>query len=169
MTKGRLNRVLARILIGEIALVVLFIACEVGMRHLPPDGLTFIEVKITQPISATGQEGAATRTLDYSITYDSRRQATIDAWYDALNGGQGIGGPFLHCNGGPPDGPYYDHTFTFTWHGIPVESATDEASPCPAWLLSSGGIPDYWHFRRLWTNPMQAPDAPPLPSPPPLR
>jgi hypothetical protein len=169
MTKGRLNRVLARVLIGEIALVALFVACEVGMRHLPPDGLTFTEVKITQGVDAHGQELPARRTLDYTITYDSRRQATINTWYTALNDGQDIGGPFLHCNGEPPVGPYYDHTFTFTWHGISVESATDEASACPAWLLSSGGIPDYWHFRWLWTNPMQAPNAPPLPSPPLIR
>lgn len=168
MTKSRLNRVLARVLIGEIALVALFVAFEVVIRHLPPDGLTFTEVKITlQPISATGQQGPATRALDYSISYDARQQATINTWYDALNGGQDIGGPFLHCTTLP--GPEYDHTFTFTWHGIPIESATDQASLCGDWLLSSGGIPDYWHFRWLWTNPKQAPDAPPLPSPPPTR
>ena len=166
MKHRRLNRVLARVLIGEIALVVLIIACEVDMRHLPPDGLTFTEVKIVQGVDAHGQELPAIRTLDYTITYDSRRQATIDAWYHALNHGQDLG-LWPHCP--PPLGPNYEHTFTFTWHGIPIESATDEAQPCGDWLLSSGGITDYWHFRWLWTNPMQAPDAPPLPSPPPIR
>lgn len=166
MTKGRLNRVLARVLIGEIALVALFVACEVGMRHLAPDGLTFTEVKIVQGVDAQGQELPTRRTPDYTVTYDARRQATINAWYTALNHGQDLGF-WPHCP--PPLGPTYEHTFTFTWHSIPIESATDEASLCGEWLLSSGGIPDYWHFRWLWTNPKQAPNAPPLPSPPPIR
>jgi hypothetical protein len=166
--RPRLRRLLKYILTGTVALVVLCGLFEFAIRHVPPDGLTFTTVQITQVVNASGQEPPAMRTLDYSVTYDSRRQATISTWYHALNQGQDIG--FLPpCNGGPPNGPYYEHTFTFTWHGIPVESATDEARPCGEWLLSSGGLPDLWHFRFLWTTPMQAPNAPPLPPAPPVR
>lgn len=163
----RARRLLAPLPLTLIAVLALFAAFEVVIRHVPPDGLTFTEVKISQPISPSGKEAPATRALDYSITYDSRRQATIDTWYTALNHGQDLGfAP--HCNGGPPSGPFYDRTFTFTWHGIAIESA-DTDSPCGEWLLSSGGIPDFWQYRSLWTDPRQTPDAPPLPSPPPIR
>ncbi|MGH2503389.1 MAG: hypothetical protein ACRDID_12865 [Ktedonobacterales bacterium] len=167
MRRRRAHRLLARLSLSLIALLALFIAFEVVIRHMPPDGLTYTEVKISQPISPSGKEAPATRALDYSIAYDSRRQATIDTWYNALNRGQDIGS-FPHCNGGPPNGPFYERTFTFTWRGIAVESAT-AGSPCGEWLLSSGGIPDFWQYRSLWTDPRQAPDAPPLPSPPPTR
>lgn len=104
------------------AVLALFVLFEVGIRHVPPDGMT---------VTTMGYSGA-TYTLFYTAPKD---QQTISETYATLHAAPAVS-PFAHYNCALGPSPY---SVAFTWHGIPVE----------VWFTGScvvsdtaGGIPD---------------------------
>ena len=121
-----------------LALIVLF---EVGIRHVPPDGMTVTEL---------GYASDSTYTVAYSYTAPQDQQ-TIGATNASLNTAPTvIGGIFAHYNCALTPPPY-PTSIAFSWHGIPLET----------WYTGScvvgdtaGGIPDF-----LWTGHYWQPDG----------
>jgi hypothetical protein len=89
-----------------LALIVLF---EVGIRRMPPDGMTVMELWYA---------GGSTYTLTYSYTAPMDQQ-TISATYASLNTAPTVtGGIFAHVNCALTPPPY-PTSIAFTWHGVP--------------------------------------------------
>lgn len=149
----RIRRILRRLgLLG--VLLALFVAFEVGIRHVPPDGMT---VAYEHNPSSNGPTHAT-----YSAPQD---QQTINAYYETLNNAL-VYHSFRPTYIDPP--PYLDGCypathpqFTFTWHGIPVESWSGYCSV----VENAGGISDALMFTyHFWTPPPFG-AVPPPPAP----
>lgn len=136
---GRLMRTLRGV---ALIAVLLFVVFEVGIRHVPPDGMTVTEV---------GYPGVMS-TYAYSFTAPKDQQ-TIDDIYAAYNRAPVWSAWDRHGCVMTQDPPLV----VFTWHGIPVESWTLAA----CWHVeSAGGISDGLVVQHL------LPDKSPPPPPP---
>jgi hypothetical protein len=124
-----------------LALIILF---EVGIRHVPPDGMTVTEV---------GYAGSAPFTLSYSYTAPKDQQ-TIGDIYAAFNRAPVWTAWTVHGCVMTQD----PSSVVFTWHGVPVESWT--LAGC-VYDESAGGISDALFVQHL------LPDIT-MPLPPPI-
>ncbi len=121
---GRTRRArLLRSMIDALALLALF---EVGVRQIPPDGLTYTE-----------KDSAGHVTF----TYTTGQQDLVGRWGAYVNG-EPSNGALPTCSLPAIPAPPIYRTYTFTWRGIPVESATSGPDNCHHFILSSGGLPD---------------------------
>ncbi|HEX8730448.1 MAG TPA: hypothetical protein VF725_00200 [Ktedonobacterales bacterium] len=140
----RLTRALACILL-------LFLFFEIGIRFIPPNGMTYTRVDLSGKLAKT---------------FRSTDPQTVDSWHARLTGFNWIWTPevinnsFVHCGsilGYQPGTSDY----TFTYDGIPVESFTgDDQATCGTMLESAGGIPNL-----LWEYADYTPIWEPLPLP----
>lgn len=127
--------------------VLLFVVFEVGIRHVPPDGMT-----------ATGVGYSGGTPYTFSYTYAAPKdQQTIGATYAALNAAPAFNSLFTFYNCPLTPTPY-PTSIAFTWHGIPVE--TWSTGSCVVGD-TAGGIPDFLLIGHSWL-----PDGP-LPPPAP--
>ncbi len=131
--RGFLTR--RRALAVVIALVVVFVAFEVGVRLLPPDAVQYtiqtvnpngpgstVSGAITDPATVARWRAAMTARPRMSL-----KDSYIARW-------QGAGCSF---------GTYSFATYIFTWHGLPVEVVSPGPSCAGGYQVSSGGIPDW--------------------------
>lgn len=140
-----------RIRLGLAILVLaalVFIAFELGIRHVPPDGMT---VTLLSPHGYL-MDGPP---LMYTAPKD---QQTIDAYYSGLNAAP-VESSQASANYALYQGCYPNMypQITFTWHGIPVESwiSQDSASICE-YVENSGGLSEHLTGTfHLWM-PVQA-------------
>lgn len=149
-TRSRRTGLIARrIILGAI---IAFLVFEVGIRFIPADGMSYVAE------NASGQ---------VIYTYSTSDQAVISSWQNALNTAPQSVGLLPDC-GWSANPVYVYHTYTFTWHGIPVESAwvnqggklfdiAADGSECSVYILSSGGLPNI--FTR--SAPQQDPPVEP--------
>jgi hypothetical protein len=131
------RRVLALIAV----LVVAFVAFEVGVRLLQPDAVSYQIERFPNPYStgSGGQYSAVSGTIT--------DPATVARWRAAMTAkpAEPIANSYLrswwqdiYCIG-----PTFA-TYTFTWHGLPVEVVSDAPAACGESLqISRGGIPDW--------------------------
>lgn len=113
--------------LGVVLLLLLFLLFEVGIRHVPPDGMT---VTYAYKYSASAVIG----TRPYTAPKD---QQTIRDAFAAFNAARVVRvplGQYAGCALTP-----YPSLVVFTWHGVPVEAWTLEG----CWYAeSAGGISD---------------------------
>jgi hypothetical protein len=113
-------KVVRRIIIGAI---ITFLIFEVGIRFVPADGLSYTAYQDGQLV----------------YTYSTSDQSVITSWQNALNSNQAPA-VAVNCSHGLDPNPIY-RTWMFTWHSIPVETATNNPTEC-GYGLSSGGLPN---------------------------
>lgn len=146
-TDPRRTLVVRRIILAAISVFLIF---EIGIRFVPADGMTD---------TATDKSGRV--VYQYSTT----NQAVVSSWQGALNTAPRRAGLDTSCILPEPVN-WVAHTYTFTWRGIPVESAWSNSggsllfwmrddTACPAYIMSNGGIPDIF----LRSTPQQEPPA----------
>jgi hypothetical protein len=123
-----------------LIVALLFVIFEVGIRNVPPDGMTVTYDAPNPP------------TYTYAAPQD---QGIINDYYSTLNTAP-MESPFVHINGcSPIEYPQ----FVFTWHDIPVESWSGGC----VYTESAGGVSDIFLLRfHLW-NPGYGPLPPPAP------
>ena len=142
---GRLVRVLRGV---ALVAVLLFVVFEVGIRHVPPDGMT---------ATGVGYSGGSPYTFAYSYTAPKDQQ-TIGATYKALNAAPAFNYLFTPypCPRFPTSHP---SSIAFTWHGIPLE--TWSTGNC---IISdnAGGISDAFLLTGHYWLPV-VPLPPPAP------
>lgn len=138
------HRLRSRILVGVLALLILVALFEVGIRFVQPDALRFVETD------------TAGRIL---IVVNVTDPAQVAGWYRYVNNERSLGVGGL-CNmplGTTPE----TFSFTFTWHGVPVESLSGGyANVCGYYKMSAGGIPNPFDTYFL-TNPFDHGKTPP--------
>lgn len=139
--------------------LALFVLFEVGIRHMPPDGMTYTLYDtplfdsqfhpLTTPVTTA-------RTQVYTASHD---QHVITKYLTALYHGNetpsSVVDPFFRC-GDALSLDKYQEEFVFTWHGIPVQSWNE--TDC-GFMQSSGGIPNI--FRVSFIGPPSTPLPPP--------
>jgi len=133
-------------------LVAVFTLFEVGIRNVPPDGMTY-RMYDTREFDRYGHAVAHTTTRSYTLTFAAPRdQQVINMYLQTLNDRHGEVpsswvSPAYHC-GQTLSLDKYQFEFVFTWHGIPVQSWYD--ADC-GFLQSSGGIPNIFvdHYPGL--------------------
>ena len=125
-----------------VAVLVLIVLFEVGIRHVPPDGMT-----VTYTCSACGAPYVGTRA--YSAHAD---QQAIEDWYTSFNDASVVSAWRLSGCTLTMD----PSSVVFTWHGIPVEAWTLEGC---RYAESAGGMSDALVVQHL------VPIAVPPPSP----
>lgn len=132
-----------RWLVFVVALALLFVAFEMGIRLITPDAvestITFVPCKVqslcttTMPLSRSGR------------TTDPRTIAMYQALLAPPNESKSLVASYLATWGGATCAPLTTYTVTlrFTWHGIPVEAASPGPGCDNGWSqVSSGGLPD---------------------------
>jgi hypothetical protein len=132
------------------AAIIVLLIFEVGIRFVPADGMTYV---------------VATKSGQVVYQYSTANQKVVSSWQNALNTSPRTFGLLIEgCI--PPPGTWESRTYTFTWHGIPVESAWNNfggdpfywastGDGCPVYIMSNGGIPDIF----LRSVPQQDPPA----------
>jgi hypothetical protein len=128
--RGRRLRFWLAILAIFALVLILF---EVGIRHVPPDGMT---------VTLLSPDGRSGGPWMYATPKD---QQTIDAYYTGLNAAP-VKSSQVSANYALFHGCYptaYPQ-ITFTWHSIPIESWTsqDSISIC-AYIEDSGGLSEH--------------------------
>jgi len=115
-----------------VALIVLFVAFEIGVRLLPPDAVHYT----TQVVAPTGQVFSSTSG---TIT-DPAMVAHYRAAMTARPSGKYVWQTWrqVSCGGFDP----YSATYTFLWHGLPIEVVTRASRCADTYEISSGGFPD---------------------------
>ncbi|HEU5342886.1 MAG TPA: hypothetical protein VFU60_00940 [Ktedonobacterales bacterium] len=113
-------------------LVALFILFEVGIRHVPPDGMTVTYTYSQLDPNCSNCVDSVFGTGRYTSPQD---QPTIDSYYAAFNRAPVRPAWFFHhCT------MYSDPVaVVFTWRGIPVESWTIQGCD---YFESAGGVSD---------------------------
>lgn len=132
---------------GALILLVLFLLFEVGIRHVPPDGMTVTGIGYSE-VGYPDSFGT-TRTFTSSYT-EPKDQQTINDLYASLNAAPAFFSPIFFSQ---PVNVHcallwlpYPTSIAFTWHGIPLE--TWFTSGCVV-RDTAGGIPDVF-TRHLW-------------------
>lgn len=129
-------------------LFAVFILFEVGIRHVPPDGMTVTEI---------GYAGGSSETSSYTYAAPKDQQ-TISATYVALHNAPAIVMPiFSHYNCALTPPPY-PTSIAFTWHGIPLE--TWSTGSCVVGD-TAGGVPGFLLTGYYWQ--LNGPFPPPAP------
>lgn len=120
-------------------LVVVFATFEVGVRLLPPDAVQVSarEYYADRPV----RDGVFGGTFTDPVTV-ARWRAAMTAKPDGLL----INSYVAQWQGATCRGRYVVATYTFTWHGLPVEVISTEPSCAGSYQVSSGGIPDWYTY-----------------------
>lgn len=120
--------------------LLLFILFEIGIRFIPPNGMTYTWDHPTSGIPIFQKSSTNPKTVAY--------------WYQYTNNGK-TPVYMATCNGRPPvPGPSEQMTFTFTFYGVPIESfSNDDANDCPWYGQSAGGLPDLFDEYAIVQNP----------------
>lgn len=146
---ARLWRLMLRLGVGVSILLALLLLFEVGIRHVPPDGMI------------VAYEYGPTPSGPMRATYAAPQdQQIINAYYAALNDAPAYHSLQPNYVQTTRDGCYLSTypQFTFTWHGIPLESWSGYC----AVVENAGGIPDDLMFTyHLWTPPTSGAMPPP--------
>ena len=117
------------------ALALAFLAFEVGVRLLPPDAVQYT----IQTINPIGPDTAMNGTISDPATVARWRAAMTERPDGAITSSylarwQGVGCSY---------GSITFATYSYTWHGLPVEVVSPGPS-CPGgYQVSSGGILDW--------------------------
>lgn len=121
----RSRRLLLRPGQGALVLLALFIAFEVGSRHVPPDGMTV-------------KYGCGVPNRPMCIYTSPKDQQAINDYYAAFNRAPvRLNLPEPVINGCFNEDASY---VVFTWHGMPVESWTYDG--CEEYIENAGGVSD---------------------------
>lgn len=118
------------------ALLALFVAFEVGVRLIEPDAVTY-DIQTIEPAGPPGPH------LHGEVT----DPATIARWRAAITAHSGD--TILHAyeerwqSAGCANGTEFVVTYTFTWHGLPVEDVTNGPSCAGGYEVSHGGLPNW--------------------------
>lgn len=155
---GQLRRRVGRLVRAPrgvaLMVVLLFLIFEVGIRHVPPDGMTVTGIEDSE----VGYPDTFGTTVAFTASYTAPEdQQTINDFYASLNAAPAyfspVSHPIVNCALTPLP---YATSITFTWHGMPLET----------WFTSScvvgdtaGGIPDVLTY-RLWGPQTLPPPAP---------
>jgi hypothetical protein len=119
-------------LLGVGFVVLLLVGFEVGIRHVPPDG-----VQVTTTSSESG------RTLSTQEITNARTVAEFYARLNSLPLDQRFVDPKTCPLRYLPT--LENYTVRFTRWGLPVVVATWDSLQCiPTWEFSSGGLPGAW-------------------------
>ncbi len=132
---ARAKRRVPRRLIVALTLLALLVAFEVGVRVIQPDTLTYTA---NVPTSWPDYQ------YEHRVITDPR---AVAGWYAAVNAHPHplfqvnvLSSIFIHCNGLIFADESYQ--FAFTWHGLPLETASTTETSCgPILWLTSGGLP----------------------------
>ncbi len=138
MIRGVLAR--HRALVGIAALVVVFAAFEVGVRLLPPDAMQYT----VETVNPAGPGAAVSGTITGSVMV-ARWRAAMTAKPDELLIASYLAAAGAACAGGT----YSVATYTFTWHGLPVEVvSTGPKGACgpDEFQVWRGVIPDWYTY-----------------------
>lgn len=141
-----------------LIVALLFVIFEVGIRHVPPDGMRVSYETGTLVPSSDGS--FRPRFTHTTYTYTSPRdQQTINATYTSLNNGRAYNRLFDHFNCALTPAPI-PSSIEFTWHGVLLE--TWWPSGCTV-SENAGGIDDALGLTfHYWMPPS---DGIPLPAP----
>lgn len=117
------------------ALVVFFAVFEVGVRLMPPDAVQYT----IQTINPAGPGTTVSGTITDPVTVARWRAAMTERPDGAIASSylarwQGVGCSY---------GTITIATYTFTWHGLPVEVVSPGPSCLGGYQVSSGGILDW--------------------------
>ena len=114
-----------------LLLVVAFVAFEVGVRLVTPDAVRYTAVDqfhgtVYSSTSGTITDPATVAQWQADMTANPSGKYVWQGWHST-------------CAGTDP----YSYTYTFLWHGLPVEVVT-QAPFCAGGLyqISSGGVTD---------------------------
>ena len=110
--------------------VALVAALEISVRQITPDELQYSVVQTTFGHT------------DFSFSRTITDPATVARWRAAMTAtpsGQYIWQTGGACAGGVT---FYNISYTFLWHGLPVETVDLLPSCAQRFEVSSGGIPD---------------------------
>jgi len=114
-----------------LALIVLFAAFEIGVRLLPPDEVQYTAVAqfdgtVISSTSGTITDPATVARYRAAMTATPSGKFVWQGWHST-------------CAGTDP----FSYTYTFLWHGLPVE-VVSQAPFCTGnqYQISSGGITD---------------------------
>jgi hypothetical protein len=134
---ARHRRLLLRLGQGALALLALFLLFEVGIRHVPPDGMVVSFQDSTLVPQSDGSYVPKAILTTYTYTEPKDQQA-IGETYASLNDTSPFNSITTHVNCAltPPPWP---SSITFTWHGIVLETWTIEGC---AVSDNAGGISD---------------------------
>lgn len=126
-----------RIIVLLCSVLLLFILFEIGIRFLPPNGMTYTSVD-----TASGVVG-------YSVS--STDAKTVAYWYRYTNNAKQLAGFLGRRCSAPAMYVSKTNTFTFTLYGIPIESFSGEdANVCYQYVQSAGGLPNI--FTQYWIS-----------------
>ncbi len=144
---ARYRRLPLRWDIGVGIVLALFIMFEVGIRHVPPDGMTVTEI-----------DYAGGDPFTYSYTYTAPKdQQTIGETYAALNTAPAFNYLITRYNC-PLNSPPYPSSIEFTWHGIPLE--TWSTTSCTISDTAGGVSDDFLLTLHFWLSDRLPPPAP---------
>lgn len=134
-----------RVRLVALVILALFVAFEVGIRLVQPNGMTFAEYD---------SSGRALTMLRYD------QPQMVGGWYTYVNNERSLG--FAAPCSFPLTYSPETFVFTFTWYGIPVETLSGQnANICAQYKRSAGGIPDLFNTYFL-TNPNARSTPPPV-------
>jgi len=76
-----------------LIVALLFVIFEVGIRHVPPDGMTYTQYDVRDHWDASGHQLASTSTITSTTFTAANDQQVIDTYYHGLNDGERHDGP----------------------------------------------------------------------------
>lgn len=149
-TPARAKSRMPRSLLVALTLLALLIVFEMGVRLIQPDTLVYT--------AAVGYGSYASPTYQHVHLTITNPQA-VARWYAAVNSrpvDTVLSTVLLHCNGLYDLGASY--RFEFTWHGLPIETATSNMTGCgPELRLTSGGLPGLREYALPYPLPSVSP------------
>lgn len=142
MMRGMFTRRRALAIIA--VLVVAFLAFEVGVQLLSPDAVQYT-VQTNNPVGP-----------DLTVSGTITDPATVARWHTVMTerpDGVIASSYLARWQGtGCSYGTITFATYTFTWHGLPVEVVSPAPSCAGGYQVSSGGIPD-WNAYLIYPLP----------------
>lgn len=141
----------ARALLGVTFIAaLLFVASEVGIRHVPPDGM---RVTYTTSVLVHLPDGSFSPRFTYTTYIYSlpKDQQAISATYASLNDGPAYNSLFDHFNCALTSAPI-PSSIEFTWHGVLLETWWPRGG-CTA-VENAGGMYDAFGLTfHYWMPP----------------
>lgn len=135
-------------------LALLLLGFEISVRLIPPDSMTYDASFYTGDFSNPVRHHVHMTVTDpRAITHWKSAISSNPLPYSQYNFASMI---YVHCNGMHFINQSF--TFTFSWHGLILESVTSDDQGCgPTLSLTSGGLPD----PRYYALPEPLPDSQP--------
>lgn len=139
---------------GLVIAVTFFLAFEITVRHLPPDGVTVTAITYSAEYPSN-RVSYAVRTTSHATSADTTHtRAEIDTLYNAFAAAPFTLSPYI-SRSCMTLGGWVDYQVTFTWHSLPVQIWTSSGG-CSQFAENSGGIPNELWGHSLSVDGQQA-------------